>query len=64
MKIKLKTLVVTFDDNTPDDTVEEVRHLLMNYQGKGVFVVEDGTAVEDVPDTDKHDKGAKHGKKG
>jgi len=64
MKVKLKTLVVTFDDNTSEDAIEEVRHLLMDYQGKGVFVVEDGTAVENVPDTDKHDKGDKHGKKG
>jgi bifunctional ADP-heptose synthase (sugar kinase/adenylyltransferase) len=48
--ITLKTLVVTFNDDTPDEIVEEVRDLLLHYAGTGAFIVTQGQDFEEVDD--------------
>lgn len=48
--IILKTLVITFNDDTPDTVVEEVRDFLLHYAGTGAFVVQPGQDFEEVDD--------------
>lgn len=53
-KITLKTLVVTFDDNTSEESRQEIMDILAHCldTGKAVFTVETGTEIVKVEGQD------------
>jgi len=53
--ITLKSLTVTFNDDTPQEVVDEVVEYLLHYHGSGHFVVQGGQDFVTIPDVEAND---------